>query len=59
MKNKKVLVRFLKDCYRKKGQEEYVSIRQAESWAFMGLCEIIDKDVEVKKSKMCVEVLIL
>lgn len=56
MKNKKVLVEFIKDCYKKKGQTDYITIRQAESWVFTGLCKVVDKDVIVTKNNMSVEV---
>jgi len=57
MKNKKVLVKWLKEStpetewFVEKDKEVYISIREAEAWARVGLCDIIDTDVEVIKER--------
>lgn len=54
--NKKILVRMLKDGWKKKGLTDRITIRQAEAWTFSDIVmgrktfEIIDDRIIIKKS---------
>ncbi len=53
--NKKILVRMLKDGWKKEGLTDRITIRQAEAWAFSDVVmdrksfEIIDERVIITK----------